>query len=148
MRLSRRETLALGGGALAATVVDMPAWATPSEAQAEIAKFTGGKAVQNGPISIDLPEIAENGNTVPLAIVVEHPMNAESYVSDILVVSDGNPRPGFATFHLTPLSGRAEAATRVRLNATQYVIVVAKTSDGKFLTAQKQVKVTIGGCGG
>jgi len=148
MPLTRRQTLALGAGVLVATVVDLPAWATPSEAGAEIAKFTGGKGAEPGPITIDLPEIAENGNTVPLSIVVDHPMTAERYVSDILVVSDGNPRPGFATFHLTPMSGRAEAATRVRLNTTQNVIVVAKTSDGKFLTAQKQVKVTIGGCGG
>jgi sulfur-oxidizing protein SoxY len=148
MRLSRRQTLALGAGWVTATVVDLPAWALPADAEAEIAKFTGGKGAEPGPISIDLPEIAENGNTVPLAIVVDHPMNAENYVSDILVVSDGNPRPGFATFHLTPLSGRADAATRVRLNTTQNVIVVAKTSDGKFLTARKQVKVTIGGCGG
>lgn len=148
MRFSRRETLMLGTGLVAATIVDLPAWATPSEADVEIAKFTGGKLAQPGAIAIDLPEIAENGNTVPLAIVIDHPMTAENYVSDILVVSDGNPRPGFATFHLTPMSGRAEAATRVRLNATQNVIVVAKTSDGKFLTAQKQVKVTIGGCGG
>ena len=148
MPLTRRQTLALGAGVLVATVVDLPAWATPSEAGAEIAKFTGGKGAEPGPITIDLPEIAENGNTVPLSIVVDHPMTAERYVIDILVVSDGNPRPGFATFHLTPMSGRAEAATRVRLNTTQNVIVVAKTSDGKFLTAQKQVKVTIGGCGG
>jgi sulfur-oxidizing protein SoxY len=148
MKLSRRETLAAGAAFLVATIVDAPAWALPADAEAEIAKFTGGKPAQDGPISIDLPEIAENGNTVPLAIVVDHPMTAESYVSDILVVSDGNPRPGFATFHLSQMSGRAEAATRVRLNTTQNVIVVAKTSDGKLLTARKLVKVTIGGCGG
>jgi sulfur-oxidizing protein SoxY len=75
-------------------------------------------------------------------------MTAENHISDILVVADANPRPGIATFHLTGLSGRAEAATRIRLAATQNIIVVAKTGDGKFLTDQKQVKVTIGGCGG
>jgi len=75
-------------------------------------------------------------------------MTAESYVSDILVVADGNPNPGIARFHLSPLSGRAEAGTRIRLAATENVIVVAKTSDGKFFGDRKQVKVTIGGCGG
>lgn len=148
MRVSRRQTLALGAGWLTATVVDLPALALPADAEAEIAKFTGGKGAEPGPISIDLPEIAENGNMVQIALAVDHPMTAESYVSEILLVSDGNPRPGFATFHLTALSGRAELATRVRLNTTQNVIVVAKTSDGKFLTARKQVKVTVGGCGG
>jgi len=147
--LSRRDALALGAGSAALALVgSRSAIATVPEAQAEIAKFTGDKTPEIGKIAIDLPEIAENGNTVPLSIVVDSPMTTESYVSDILVVVDGNPRPGLATFHLTPMSGRAEAATRIRLAATQNVIVVAKTSDGKLYTAQKEVKVTIGGCGG
>ncbi len=147
--LSRRDALALGAGSAALALVgSRSAIATVPEAQAEIAKFTGDKTPEIGKIAIELPEIAENGNTVPLSIVVDSPMTTESYVSDILVVVDGNPRPGLATFHLTPMSGRAEAATRIRLAATQNVIVVAKTSDGKLYTAQKEVKVTIGGCGG
>ena len=72
----------------------------------------------------------------------------EAKQGEIIVVAEGNPRPGLATFHLTPLSGRAEAATRIRLAATQNIVVVAKTSKGQFLTQQKPVKVTIGGCGG
>jgi sulfur-oxidizing protein SoxY len=148
MDVSRRQTLVLGAGMLIVSIVDLPAFAAPAEAEAEIAKFTGGKSTQAGPITIELPEIAENGNTVPLSISVDHPMTAERHVSDILVVSDANPRPVIATFHLTPLSGRAEAATRIRLAATQNVTVVARTSDGRLLTASKQVKVTIGGCGG
>ena len=148
--LSRREALVLGTSAVVCLWVREinPALATTAEADAEIAKFTGGKAVEKGKISIDLPEIAENGNTVPLSVVVESPMTADNYISDILVVADGNPRPGVATFHLTPASGRATAATRIRLQSTQNIIVVAKSNDGKFLTDRKQVKVTIGGCGG
>lgn len=146
--ISRREVLAVGVGAAAMIAAERPAAATPQEAAAEIAKFTGGRPAGKGRISIDLPEIAENGNTVPLTIVVDSPMTADDYVSDILVVAEGNPRPGLATFHLTPLSGRAEAATRIRLAATQNIVIVAKTSKGQFLTEQKPVKVTIGGCGG
>ncbi len=145
---SRREVLALGAGALALAGAGVPAAATPPEAAAEIAKFTGGKPASKGKISIDLPEIAENGNTVPLTITVDSPMTADDHISDILVVADGNPRPGLATFHLSPMSGRAEAATRIRLAATENIIVVAKTGKGEFFTAQKPVKVTIGGCGG
>ena len=148
--LSRREVLALTAGTAAVAIIGAiaPAAATPQEAAAEIAKFTGGRPVEKGKISIELPEIAENGNTVPLSIVVDSPMTADDYVSEIIVVSEANPRPGLATFHLTPLSGRAEAATRIRLAATQNVVVVAKTSKGQFFTEQKPVKVTIGGCGG
>ena len=58
------------------------------------------------------------------------------------------PRPGVAQFQFTPLSGKAIASTRIRLAATQNIIVVAKTSGGQFFTDQKLVKVTIGGCGG
>jgi sulfur-oxidizing protein SoxY len=146
--LSRREMLVLGAGAVTLLAEVAPAWATPDEARAEIAKFTGGKALEQGNITIELPEIAENGNAVPLGIVVESPMTADNRITDILVVADGNPRPGVAAFHLSPMSGRAEASTRIRLAATENIIVVAKTSDGRFLTAQKQIKVTIGGCGG
>src|SRR6476660_4866355 len=68
--VSRRQALAFGAGATAfLTVSDIrSALATPAESDAEIAKFTGGKAVEKGKITIDLPEIAENGNTVPLQI--------------------------------------------------------------------------------
>ena len=147
---SRREALALGAGTAALALIGeiAPAAATPQEAAEVIAKFTGGKTAEKGKITIDLPEIAENGNTVPLTITVESPMTADDHVSDIIVVAEGNPRPGLATFHLSPLSGRAEAATRIRLAATQNIVVVAKTSKGQFYTQQKPVKVTIGGCGG
>jgi sulfur-oxidizing protein SoxY len=75
-------------------------------------------------------------------------MTDADHVSDVLVVAEGNPNPGVATFHFSPLSGKAGASTRIRLAATQNIVVVAKTSTGKFYTAQKLVKVTIGGCGG
>ena len=148
--MTRRQALVLGSSAIVTLAIGdvSPLFATPAESDAEIAKFTGGKAMDKGKISIDLPEIAENGNTVPLQITIESPMTDADYISDILVVADGNPRPGIATFHLTPLAGKATAATRIRLQTTENIIVVAKTSDGKFFTDRKQVKVTIGGCGG
>ena len=85
---------------------------------------------------------------MPLSISVDAPMTDADYVSDVLVVSEGNPNPGVATFHFTPMSGKAEASTRIRLATTQNIVVVAKTSKGEFFTGQKLVKVTIGGCGG
>jgi sulfur-oxidizing protein SoxY len=145
---SRRQILALGAGGAALALAGGAADATPQEAAEAIAKFTGGKAAAAGRISIDLPEIAENGNTVPLTIALDSPMTAEDHVSDILVVAEANPRPTVVTFHLTPMSGRAEVATRIRLAATENVTVVARTSKGQLITAQKMVKVTVGGCGG
>lgn len=148
--LSRRGALALGASGAALTLMgwSVTASAAAKEAAELIGKFTGGKAAEKGKISIELPEIAENGNTVPLSVSVDAPMTTDSYVSEILVVADGNPNPGVATFHLSPLAGKAEASTRIRLATTQNIIVVAKTSKGEFFTNQKLVKVTIGGCGG
>ena len=146
--LSRRDVLVLGMGTAAAWAGPGRARATPNEAEAEIAKFTGGKRAEPGRIAIDLPEIAENGNAIQLSVAVESPMTPADHITDVLVVADGNPNPRIAAFRFTPLSGRAEAATRIRLAATENVIVVARTGDGRFYTARKEIKVTIGGCGG
>jgi sulfur-oxidizing protein SoxY len=146
--LTRRGALLLGAGLTVTLVAVDEGAATPAEAEAEIAKFTGGKAAENGKVSVDLPEIAENGNTVPLAIKVDSPMTANDYVSEIRVVGDANPNPGIVKFHLTPASGSAEVATRIRLGGTGNVTVLAKTSTGKLYVARQAVKVTVGGCGG
>jgi len=148
--ISRRTALALGAAGAALSLVGLPkaAQASPESAAAEIAKFAGGKTPVAGKISIELPEIAENGNTVPLAISVDAPLTDDDYVTDVLVLADGNPNPGVATFHFTPLSGKADASTRIRLATTQNIVVTAKTSKGAVYTASKLVKVTIGGCGG
>ena len=148
--INRRQALALGAGA--ATVAMLGASSAPAlannDAEETIKKFTGGKTAVQGKIKLDLPEIAENGNTVPMTVTVDSPMTEQSHVTEVLIVADANPRSGVATFHFTPASGVAEANTRIRLASTQDVIAVAKMNDGSFYTASKQVKVTIGGCGG
>jgi sulfur-oxidizing protein SoxY len=140
--------LGAGGAALTVFGLNGRAQADAKAAAELIAKFTGGKTAEKGKISIELPEIAENGNTVPLSVAVDAPITADNYVSEVMVVAEGNPNPGVATFHFSPTSGKAEASTRIRLAATQNIVVVAKTSKGEFYTGQKLVKVTIGGCGG
>jgi sulfur-oxidizing protein SoxY len=148
--LTRRKALVLGAGSATTILVGArgSARATPADAAAVIAKFTSGKIPETGRITVELPEIAENGSSIPISVVVDSPMTPDNYVTDILVTAEGNPWPGVATFKLTPMSGRAEVATRIRLAGSQNVAVVAKTSSGGVLTTQRQVKVTIGGCGG
>ena len=146
--LSRRQALAFGLGAVAALSGPTGTVLAANDSEERIKQFTGGKAAQQGRVKLDLPEIAENGNTVPLTVSVESPMTEQSHVTDVLVVGDGNPQGGVATFHFSPASGMAEANTRIRLAATQNITAVAKMNDGSFFTASKQVKVTIGGCGG
>ncbi|MFD2180627.1 thiosulfate oxidation carrier protein SoxY [Rhodoplanes azumiensis] len=147
--VSRREAFALGAGVVAAVALGGagPAFAK-NDADDLVKAFTGGKTPTKGKVKLDLPDIAENGNTVPLAFTVESPMTDASHVTDVLIVADGNPRGGIATFHFSPRSGVAEAATRIRLAETQNVIAVAKMNDGSLFMDTKQVKVTIGGCGG
>ncbi|MGJ4940652.1 thiosulfate oxidation carrier protein SoxY [Bradyrhizobium sp. HKCCYLS1011] len=147
--INRRQAFLLGGGLVALTLMPMAADAEPSNDAAElIKKFTGGKEAASGKISLDLPEIAENGNTVPLSLTVDSPMTADNYVKEVLFVADGNPNGGVATLMFSPLSGKAEASIRIRLAQTQNVIAVARMSDGSLFTERKTVKVTIGGCGG
>jgi sulfur-oxidizing protein SoxY len=146
---NRRQVLAVGASAFAAGTFGGLGPAAASNDSAElINKFTGGKKPAEGRVKIDMPEIAENGNTVPMTVSVDGQMTAQSYVSDILVVADENPRAGVVTFRFSPNNGVAEANTRIRLAKSQNIIAVAKMNDGSFYTTTKQVKVTIGGCGG
>ncbi len=147
--ISRRQAFAFGGGLVTLTLMPMAADAeVTNDAAQAIAKFTGGKEPAKGKITLDLPEIAENGNTVPLSLTVESPMTADAYVKEVMIIADGNPNAGVATMTFTPLAGKAEASIRIRLAQTQNVIAIAKMSDGALFTEQKTVKVTIGGCGG
>jgi len=148
--VSRRQVLGASAGVLAAAGLGLPfsPVLAANDSGDLIKAFTGGKQPADGKVKLDLPEIAENGNTVPMTVSVDSPMTEQSYVSEVLVVSDGNPRGGMVTFRFTPLSGAAEANTRVRLATTQTVTAVAKMNDGALYMTTKQVKVTIGGCGG
>ena len=120
----------------------------PQNVQTAIEKLRGGRTVQEGRITLRLPTIAENGNTVPLSISVESPMTAADHVKAIHIFATGNPTPEIAVFHLTPAIGRAAVDTRIRLGQTQDVVAFAEMADGNLFMARAEVKVTIGGCGG
>lgn len=108
----------------------------------------GTSDVPEGKVDIKAPTIAENGAVVPITVSVDSPMTADDYVSDIYLFSEGNPAPLVAGFHLTPMSGKAEISARIKMGKTSKVRAVVKTSKGKLMQASKEVKVTIGGCGG
>ena len=138
MEFSRRDTLALGAGAVALTLLPLRASAAAEEA---IAAFTGGADLGEGGITLTAPEIAENGNTVPVSV------DAPGAVA-ITLLATGNPDPKVATFNFGELAGSQSASTRIRLAGTQEVVAIAKMADGSFVKAGQTVKVTIGGCGG
>ncbi len=151
MTFTRREALGLGAGAavfLATGMSPDPAAAAAEEAMKLVMDFAGGQMPATGKITLSAPEIAENGNTVPISISVDSAMTADDYVAEVMIVAEGNPLPGVARFNFSPMSGVAEASTRMRLAKTQRVVAVAKMSNGAVFMDAKEVKVTIGGCGG
>ena len=149
-QFDRRQVLGTGAAVIASVAlgISITRAHAANNAQDLIKAFTGGKQATEGKVKLDLPEIAENGNTVPMTVTVESPMSEQSHVTEVLVLADGNPNAGVATFHFSPASGVAEANTRIRLATTQNIIAIARMNDGSFAMASKQVKVTIGGCGG
>ena len=146
-RLTRRTVMGTALAALAGALVARNAFATPDQARDWIAAMAKG-VPKDGKVSLKAPEIAENGNAVPLTVSVESEMSEKSYVKALYIAADGNPNPGVAVYEFTPLSGKAEIALRVRLQQTQKLVAVAEMSDGTLYTASREVKVTIGGCGG
>jgi len=109
-------------------------------------KITGGAPLTEARVRLDVPRLADNGNSVPLTVRVESPMSAADHVRAITLLSEKNPRPVIATFHLGPRAGRAEVVTRVRLNGTQRLLAVAQLSDGSYWSGTAEVEVTESAC--
>lgn len=151
--LSRRGMLTGAAGAAAFALAGVPQSmagddeTTPQFKDALSAFLNGRKLSPDGGVALTLPDIAENGNMVPFSVFVSSPMTDDDYIRSITLFSTGNPQPVIATFHLSPVSGRALVAGRLRLARTQDVVAVAETSSGALLTGRGNVKVTIGGCG-
>ncbi|WP_394197415.1 thiosulfate oxidation carrier protein SoxY [Litoreibacter albidus] len=139
MKLTRRNAMVMGAGAFIAAGLPLRAFATLADDA--IAAFTGGAEMGDAGITLTAPEIAENGNTVPVEV-------SAPGATEIMVLATGNPTPAVATFKFGALAASQTASTRIRLAGTQDVVAIAKMADGSFAKASSMVKVTIGGCGG
>ena len=154
--VSRRDALIGAGSAALLLGLGAHAWAQDAKTpppeiplfEKALDQILGDTKPIPGKITLEIPEIAENGNTVPYAIYVDSPMTAADHVKAIHVLSSANPLPNVASFGFTPFSGRASVSSRMRLAKTQEVVVLAELSTGRFLVGKRTVKVTIGGCGG
>jgi sulfur-oxidizing protein SoxY len=143
--MRRRRFLAAAAGAMALPALGQR-FQPAQDIRPLIAQITGGKEPQRGGIEVELPQIAENGNSVPMRIRVASPMTEQSHVDAIHILAERNPRPRVASFYLEPASGRAEVSTRVRLAGTQPVTVIAALSDGTFRMTKTDVLVTSAAC--
>lgn len=122
------------------------AGATPEALEQAVAAYTRGAALRDGRVSMELAELVENGNAVPLTLRVDSPMTPAEHVRSLAVFTEKNPQPEVAVFHFTSASGRAQVSTRIRLSTSQRVVAVATLSDGSCWRAQADVVVTLAAC--
>ena len=113
---------------------------------AAIRAALGDGPLRQGRITLDIPALVENGNSVPLTVSVESPMTAADHVSAIHIFSPENPLPDISRFVLGPRCGKTEITTTIRLATTQLLHVVAVMSDGVRFLATAEIEVTTAAC--
>ena len=143
---ARRRFIAAVAGLAALPVLPARAAEHTNDLAALVKDITGGKPVREGRVRLDIPRLADNGHSVLLEVTVESPMTASDHVRRIVLLSERNPRPVIATYHLGPKSGKAFVATRIRLNGTQSLLALAELSDGSFWSTKTEVIVTESAC--
>jgi len=120
--------------------------ATPEAMAEAVHGFTGGAEMRPGRVAIDISPLVENGNTVPLSVIVDSPMTEQDHVRAIAVFNERNPQPHVVAVRLGLRSGRAILATHIRLATSQTLLAVAELSDGSFWSDRAQVIVTLAAC--
>lgn len=152
MSMNRRSVVKAiaAGGALVGASVLMPrialaAWsekAFKAEDQATaMNELLGGSPEESAEVTMKAPDIAENGAVVPVTV-----RSTIANVESMSIFVENNPTPLVVEF-MIPAGTAADVSTRLRMGKTSKVTAVVK-ADGKLYSASKEVKVTIGGCGG
>jgi sulfur-oxidizing protein SoxY len=134
------------GGMALVSVLPGGARATPETMQAAIKRVVGSSPLRKGKVTLDLPPIVENGNTVSIEVTVDSPMTLDDHVKAIHVFNEKNPLPNVIGAKFGPRAGKAAVATRIRLADSQKIIAIAELSDGTFWTDDVDVIVTIAAC--
>jgi sulfur-oxidizing protein SoxY len=151
-RHSRRAVLAGAGAAGAAGALGVPlitvrpAMATPDKMQAAIKAVVGEAPVKKGKVTLDIPPLVENGNTVAMTVTVESPMTAADHVKVVHVFNEKNPQPNVIDAYFGPRAAKASFSSRIRLADTQTLVAIAEMSDGSFWSDQVDVIVTLAAC--
>jgi len=149
MRSARRRFLARVAATLALPIT----MTRRARAQAQIPMLdprvtgiTKGAPLNKGRVKLELPALADNGNSVLLRVSVDSSMSSADYVKSIHLIAEKNPVRNMANFYFGPRAGRAQVATRVRLAGSQTVTAVAAMSDGTFWLASANTVVTSSAC--
>ena len=149
MNKSRRRIVQAGAGAAAfgwARVVNAAEGGYDIALALAIKQYVGDAVVRVGKVKLEVAELVENGNTVPLSVAVESPMTATDHVKRIAVFNERNPQRDVARFTLGPRSGRALVSTRIRLATSQKLVAIAQLSDGSYWSHTADVIVTLAAC--
>jgi sulfur-oxidizing protein SoxY len=145
--VTRRAVLAgVSGAAAAGTLRVRRTEATPAMMKAAIHRLIGEQPVRAGRVTLDIPPLVENGNTIAMSVAVESPMTDTDYVKAIHVFNEKNPQPDIISVHLGPRAGKAAFSTRIRLADSQNVTAIAELSDGSLWSDTVEVIVTIAAC--
>lgn len=142
---TRRQLLAVTAG-IAAGVVLRPASAAAGDLAIAIANYTGRAQVREGRVHLEIAELVDNGNVVPITVTADSPMTATDYVKTLAVFNEKNPLRDVARFTLGPRAGKASVSTRMRLAATQKLVAIAQMSDGSYWSHTVDVVVTAVAC--
>jgi sulfur-oxidizing protein SoxY len=149
---TRRAVLASAGAAGAAGALGVPlltvrpAAATPEKMQAAIKALVGEAPVKKGRVTLDIPPLVENGNTVAMTVSVESPMTPADHVKAVHVFNEKNPQSNVIDAYFGPRAARASFSSRIRLADTQTLVAIAEMSDGSFWSDQVDVIVTLAAC--
>lgn len=143
---SRRLLLAGLGAGMLSSALPFSALGAPEDADAAIRELFGDRTLNEGRVTVKLPPIAENGNSVPITVSVDSPMSEADHVTRVALISPRNPIAEMAMFHLGPRAGKAEISTRIRMAGTQRVRAVAEMSDGTLWIGSASTVVTLAAC--
>jgi sulfur-oxidizing protein SoxY len=145
--VTRRGVLAGAAGVAAlGTLVVRRAEATPEMMKAAIHRVIGEQPVRQGKVTLEIPPLVGNGNTIAMSVSVDNPMTDANYVKAIHVFNEKNPQPDIISVHLGPRAGKAAFSTRIRLADSQNVVAIAELSDGSLWSDTVEVIVTIAAC--
>ena len=108
--------------------------------------FLAGRKPVSERVRLTLPQLADNGQTVPMKVSVDGPFTPATRVTAINLFSEANPVPEMAQFDFPVYVERIEVESRVRLAASQKIVAVATLADGALLASAAEVIVTIAGC--
>ena len=144
-RLNRRHVLAGAAGAVITAALH-PAQAAAGDLAVAMAAYTKGAPVRAGKVKLDVAELVDNGNVVPITVTADSPMTAADHVKSIAVFNEKNPQRDVARFTLGPRAGKADVTTRIRLATSQQLVAVAQMSDGSYWSHTVNVIVTLAAC--